>query len=59
MFLQGLKSFLAETAYRKGGSLPQRLWAVEERLLALVPMADQWVTLGRLERASIEEILPA
>ena len=59
MFLQGLKSFLAETAYRKAEALPQRLWAVEERLLALIPMADQWVTLGRLERASIEEILPA
>ncbi len=58
MFLQGLKSFLAETAYRKAEALPQRLRAVEERLLALVPMTDQWVTLGRLERASIEEILP-
>jgi hypothetical protein len=28
------------------------------RLLALVPMAEQWVTHGRLERASIDEILP-
>jgi hypothetical protein len=33
--------------------------AVEERLNALVPMAQQWVTLGCLERAAIEEILPA
>ncbi|MBI3355875.1 MAG: hypothetical protein HY038_03730, partial [Nitrospirae bacterium] len=58
MFLQGLKSFLSAAAYRKVETLPQRLQAVEERLLALVPMAEQWVTLGRLERASIEEILP-
>ena len=59
MLLQGLKSFLTVTAYQKMATLPQRLEAVEERLRALVPMAEQWVTLGRLERASIEEILPA
>jgi response regulator RpfG family c-di-GMP phosphodiesterase len=59
MFLQGLTSFLTVAAYRKLETLPQRLQSVEERLLALVPMAEQWVTLGRLERASIEEILPA
>ena len=44
--------------YRKLETLPQRLQSVEEWLLALVPMAEQWVTLGRLERASIDEILP-
>jgi len=32
---------------------------VEERVRRLIPMAEQWVTLGRLERASIQEILPA
>lgn len=58
IFLQGLKSFLSVTAYRKLATLPQRLEAVEERLRALVPMTEQWVTLGRLERAAIEEILP-
>ena len=58
MFLQGVKSFLTVAAYRKVETLPQRLQAVEERLLALIPMAEQWVTLGRLERASIKEILP-
>lgn len=58
MFLQGVKAFLTVTAYRKVARLPQRLEAVEERLNALVPMAEQWVTLGRLERAAIEEILP-
>jgi len=58
MFLQGLKSFLTVTAYKKVATLPQRLEAVEERLNALVPMAEQWVTMGRLERTAIEEILP-
>lgn len=59
MFLQGIKSFLTTAAYRKVETLPQRLQAVEERIQGLVLMAEQWVTLGRLERASIEEILPA
>jgi hypothetical protein len=59
MFLQGLKAFLTATASRKVATLPQRLEAVEERLNALVPMTEQWVTLGRLERAAIEDILPA
>ncbi len=58
MLLQGLKAFLTVTAYQKLATLPQRLEAVEERLRALVPMAEQWVMLGRLERTSIEEILP-
>ncbi len=59
MFLQGLKSFLTVTAYRKMTSLPSRLEALELRLKTLIPMAEQWVNLGRLERATIEEILPA
>jgi len=59
MFLQGLKSFLTVTAYRKVTSLPSRLEALELRLKTLVPMAEQWVNLGRLERSTIEEILPA
>jgi len=58
MFLQGLKLFLTAAAYRKVGTLPQRLQAMEERIQTLIPMAEQWVTLGRLERASIQEILP-
>ena len=58
MFLKGLESFLSAAAYKKNDTLPQRLQAVEERIQTLVPMAEQWVTLGRLEIASIEEILP-
>lgn len=59
MLLQGLKFFLEAATYRKVGTLPQRLQAMEERIQTLIPMAEQWVTLGRLERASIEEILSA
>ncbi|HXX76515.1 MAG TPA: HD-GYP domain-containing protein [Nitrospiraceae bacterium] len=59
MFLQGLQSFLLVTAYRKASTLPQRLEMVEARMQALIPMAEQWVNIGRLERAAISEILPA
>jgi hypothetical protein len=58
-FLQGLRSFLMVAAYRKAATLPQRLATVETRIQALVPMAEQWVNLGRVERAAIAEILPA
>ncbi|HEX5647723.1 MAG TPA: HD domain-containing phosphohydrolase [Nitrospira sp.] len=57
-FLQGVQAFLSAAAYRKDETLPQRLQAVEVRIQTLAPMAEQWVTLGRLEIASIEEILP-
>lgn len=58
MFLQGLRSFLMVAAYRKAATLPQRLATVEARIQALVPMAEQWVSIGRVERAAIAEILP-
>jgi hypothetical protein len=58
MFLDGLKAFLAGAASRQVSRLPQCLEAAEERLNALIPLAEQWVTLGGLERAALEEILP-
>jgi hypothetical protein len=58
MFLQGLRSFLMVSAYRKAATLPQRLASVEARIQALVPMAEQWVSVGRVERSAIAEILP-
>ena len=58
MFLQGLRSFLLVAAYRKTTNLPQRIETVEGRVQALVPMAEQWVNIGRIERAAIGEILP-
>lgn len=59
MFLEGLRSFLLVTAYKKAATLPQRLETVEARMQTLIPMAEQWVNIGRLERAAISEILPA
>ncbi len=59
MFLQGLRAFLMVAAYRKNTTLAQRLKAVDSRIQALVPMAEQWVSIGRVERAAIAEILPA
>ena len=59
LFLQGLRAFLTVAAYRKTTTLVQRLAAVESRIQSLVPMAEQWVSIGRVERAAIAEILPA
>ncbi|MCE9536485.1 MAG: hypothetical protein K8R65_08760, partial [Nitrospirae bacterium] len=59
MFLQGLRSFLMVAAYRKTSTLPQRLETVQGRIQALIPMAEQWVNIGRVERSAIGNILPA
>ena len=58
MFLQGLRSFLMVSAYRKTTSLAQRLGTVETRVHALIPMAEQWSNIGRVERSAISDILP-
>ena len=58
MFLQGLRSFLMVSAYRKTASLAQRLGTVETRVHALIPMAEQWSNIGRVERSAISDILP-
>ncbi len=58
LFLHGLRTFLTVAAHRKVTLVLQRLEAVEARLHALIPMAQQWVAVGRIERASISEILP-
>ncbi|MDH5666947.1 MAG: HD domain-containing protein [Nitrospira sp.] len=59
LLLQGIKSLLINAADRNAEAFPERLQAVGERIKWLIPMTEQWVTLGRLERASIQEILPA
>jgi hypothetical protein len=57
MFLQGLRSFLMVAAYRNTATLAQRLGTVETRIHALIPMAEQWGNIGRVERSAISEIL--
>ena len=58
MFLQGLRSFLMVAAYRKTTTLAQRLGTVETRIHALIPLAEQWGNIGRVERSAINDILP-
>jgi hypothetical protein len=58
MFLQGLRSFLMVAAYRKTSTLAQRLGTVETRIHSLIPMAEQWGNIGRVERSAISAILP-
>jgi len=58
MFLLGLRSFLMVAAYRKTSTLAQRLGTVETRVHALIPMAEQWGNIGRVERSTISGILP-
>ncbi len=58
LFLQGLRTFLRVTAQHKPAAIRERLAAVEERLSTLIPLAQQWVDVGRVERAAIFDILP-
>jgi hypothetical protein len=58
-FLHRLRSFLFVNAYRKTSTLPQWLEMVEARVQTLIPMAEQWVNIGRTERADISELLRA
>jgi hypothetical protein len=58
MFLQGVRSFLMVAAYRKTSTLAERLGTVETRIHALIPMAEQWGSIGRVERSAISDILP-
>jgi HPt (histidine-containing phosphotransfer) domain-containing protein len=58
LFLHGLRTFLRVTAQHKPTVIRERLAAVEERLASLIPLAQQWVDVGRVERAAIFDILP-
>ncbi len=58
LFLHGLRTFLRVTVQHKPAAIRERLAAVEERLATLVPLAQQWVDVGRVERAAIFDILP-
>ena len=58
LFLQGLRSFLLVAAHGNQGGNSHRLQAVQDRLTALVPLAKQWVDIGRIERTAIIDILP-
>ncbi len=57
-FLQGLRAFLVVAAHNQTTDTRRRLEAVETRLRSIVPLAKQWVDIGRVERAAIIDILP-
>lgn len=57
-FLTGLLTFLKVVAHRQVSSALPRLQAVEMRLQALRPMAQQWVEMGHVERTTIRQLLP-
>jgi uncharacterized protein (DUF2267 family) len=59
MIRHGLRSLFLARADRKASTLPQWLEMVEARVQTLIPMAEQWVDIGRTERADISEILRA
>lgn len=56
-FLQGLSTFLNVVSDRGAGLVMGRLDAVEFRLGAVVPMVQQWVEMGRIEREAIGVVL--
>jgi len=58
LLLHGLHTFLTVVAHRRVSLVLQRLEAVESRLGAVIPMAQQWVEVGRIERAAIGKNLP-
>ena len=57
-FLQGLRNFLLTALRSNRPTLVRRLDAARRRLGALLPLATQWVEMGRIERRTLRDILP-
>ena len=56
-FLHGLETLFLEVVYKGVALDPQRVEAVATRVDSLVAMAQQWVQMGRTEKAAIEKAL--
>lgn len=56
-FFKGLHSWLSLVARQQVAVLPQRFEAVESRLNAALTMTQQWVDVGRMKKANIEQFL--
>lgn len=56
-FFQGLQAFFNVISEQGVAIVAQRIAAVESRLGAVVPMAQQWVEMGRIEREAISKVL--
>jgi chemotaxis protein histidine kinase CheA len=55
--LHGLETFFIQILYRGVRVAPERIEAVAIRVLAVVGMAQEWVDMGRKERAEIDKVL--
>lgn len=56
-FFKGLHSWLSLVARQRVAVQPQRYEAVESRLGAAVTMTQQWVDVGRMKKANVEQFL--
>ena len=56
-FFKGLHSWLSLVARQRIAVQPQRYEAVESRLGAAVTMTQQWVDVGRMKKANVEQFL--
>ena len=56
-FFKGLHSWLSLVARQQISVQPQRYEAVESRLKSAVTMTQQWVDVGRMKKANVEQFL--
>jgi len=56
-FFKGLHSWLSLVARQQIAVQPQRYEAVESRLKSAVTMTRQWVDVGRMKKANVEQFL--
>lgn len=56
-FFQGLHTFLSVATQGRVKLTPQRFEAVESRLSRVLAMIQEWIEIGRAERATIEQVL--
>ncbi|MDQ6733880.1 MAG: hypothetical protein M3Z35_07150 [Nitrospirota bacterium] len=56
-FFHGLHSFLTIVSQKTIDIPPPRLEAVEARMKRIVPIAEQWVEIGKKERAAVQQFV--
>jgi len=56
-FFKGLHSWLSLVARQQVAVPPQRFEAVESRLKSALTMTQQWVDVGRMKKANVEQFL--
>jgi len=56
-FFHGLHSFLTIVSQRAIDVPPPRLEAVAARMKRIVPIAEQWIEIGKKERAAVQQLV--